>query len=511
MADVNADGWLDVYCVQGGEGIDLQEGGDRLFRNRGDGTFLDATESAGLGPLTRRKGLGQGVTVGDYDNDGRPDLFITRLGCYSLLRNVPGGRFEDVTRIAGLDEGDHQNPTSAAFADLDNDGDLDLYVCHYGRWDPEQPPVCKTTKGERHYCDPAQYESAPDRVFRNDGGVFKDVTEAAGFTDRDGRGLGVVAADLDLDGKVDLFVANDGTANFLFKNLGGFRFEEVGMVSGAAGNAEGAFRAGMGVVAADLDDDGWPDLLVNNLHGEGSTFYRNLGGGLFADNSGPTGVLQATRYLTGFGVVAFDATNSGRLEVATANGHVNDFRPLHPYAMPCRLLEVGRGGRVVDVSERAGAPWSVPRLGRGLAAGDLDNDGLVDLVVVSQDEPLAYFHNKTARAGHFLTLLLEGSASNRDGIGARITVDAGGSKRILQRTGGGSYLSSSDPRIHFGLGDATVVDSVVVRWPSGGTDRYDHLPADRGYRLREGDPSTHALPGFPLEKPEKVGTGPPAK
>ncbi len=508
LIDFDNDGWLDVYCVQGGPfAIDPRAAddtarlagpgsGDRLFRNQRDGTFQDVTRVSGVEELTRRFGYGMGIAVGDYDNDGHRDLFLTRLHRYALLRNRGDGTFEDATAAAGLD-GSRENPTSAAFADLDGDGDLDLYVCHYIRWDPANPQTCRSETGEGlYYCDPAKYEPAADHVLRNDKGRFIDVTREAGFTDPDGRGLGVVAADLDGDRRIDLFVSNDGTANFLFHNRGGFRFEEIGHTSGAAGNAEGGFRAGMGVLAADLDGDERLDLLVTNLYGEGSTLYRNLGGMLFADQSAVSKILQQTRYWTGFGVVDLDAANDGRLHVATANGHVNDFRPFYPYEMPGRLYEVTGGGRFLDVSAQAGSDWDRPRLGRGLARGDLDNDGRMDLLVVGQNEPLCYLHNRTERAGHFLTLRLEGSASNRDGVGATVNVTAGGRRHVLHSVGGGSYLSAGDPRMHCGLGDAAAAEEIDVRWPSGRIDRWQNLRADRAYRLREGTAVAAALPGF---------------
>jgi hypothetical protein len=518
LIDFDGDGWLDVYCVQGGAltapdppaGVPAPpirdpKPGDRLFRNQGDGTFREVTRQAGIDRLAWGRGYGMGVAVGDSDNDGHPDLFITRLRRYDLFRNRGDGTFEDVTERAGL-AGVRSTPTSAAFADLDGDGDLDLYVCHYVRLDPDHPTLCKKERGGYYYCDPAKFEPAADHVFRNESGRFVDVTEEAGFTDRDGRGLGVVAADFDDDNRIDLYVANDGTANFLFRNRGGFRFEEIGMTAGVACSAEGGFQAGMGVASADLDGDGRLDLLVTNLYLEGTTLYHNLGQGIFADYSAASGILPATRYLLGFGIAVFDAANDGRLDVAIANGNVNDFRPFYPFAMPSRLYEGRPGGRLVDVSEHSGPPWAVPRLGRGLAAGDLDNDGRIDLLVVAQDEPLAYFHNRTERALHFVTFRLEGTGSNRDGIGARVVVATASGRQVAQRVGGGSYLSACDGRLHFGLGASTSVESVEVRWPSGRLDRWRHIAADTGYLLREGDPAPRPLPGS--AKGLKVESGP---
>jgi hypothetical protein len=503
LIDFDGDGWLDVYCVQGGSltaapagrATAVPEPGDRLFRNQGDGTFRDVTQRAGIDRLAWGRGYGQGASVGDFDNDGHADLFITRLDRYDLFRNRGDGTFEDVTERAGL-AGVRDNPTSSAFADLDNDGDLDLYVCHYVRYDSDHPVICKNERGECFYCDPAKYDRAVDHVFRNDGGRFVDVTQTAGFTDQDGHGLGVVAADIDDDNRIDLFVANDGTANFLFRNKGGFHFEDEALTAGVAGNAQGGYQAGMGVAAADLDGDGRLDFLVTNLYLEGTTLYHNLGQGMFADHSATSGILQSTRYLLGFGIGVIDASNDGRPDVVTTNGNMNDFRPLYPYAMPTRIYEGAPGGRLIDVSTQAGPPWAALRLGRGLATGDLDNDGRPDLLVVGQNEPLAYFHNQTEPAGHFVTFRLEGTRSNKDGVGARVVVTTAGGRQVAQRVGGGSYLSACDGRLHFGLGTSTAIQSVEVRWPSGTIDRWTELTADAGYRLREGDPLIKPLPGF---------------
>jgi tetratricopeptide (TPR) repeat protein len=505
LLDYDGDGRLDVYVVQGGHfppcgtafqavdghGQDARATlGDRLFRNRGDGTFEDVTRSAGIAGLAR--GYGHGVAVGDVDNDGHPDLFLTRWRSYALYRNRGDGTFEDVTAAWGLG-GDRDWPTSSAFADLDNDGDLDLYVCHYAAWDPDHPRLCRSP-GSKGYitCDPHIVASLPDHVFRNDGGRFVDVTADAGLVDPDGRGLGVVAADLDDDGQVDLYVANDGTANYLFLNRGGFRFEEVGHQAGVAANAQGGYQAGMGIACGDLDGDGRLDLAVTNFFGESTSFFQSLGGGLFADRTASIGLAAPSRYLLGFGAAFLDANNDGSLDLITANGHVMDSRPQAPYAMPLQLLLGGPGGRLVDISSRSGPPFLVPHLGRGLAAGDLDNDGRVDVLVVAQNEPLVYLHNRT-EGGHAMTLRLEGTRSNRDAVGARVTVEADGRRWAAQRAGGGSYQSASDPRLHFGLGAARRVDRVEVRWPSGRVDLYAGLEPDAAYLLREGDAKTRPL------------------
>ncbi|RUL83497.1 hypothetical protein TsocGM_22010 [Tautonia sociabilis] len=505
LLDFDNDGWLDVYFPQGGpfppgrgpgiEGGSESEGeggGDRLFRNRGDGTFDDVTEEAGF-PRSGR-GFGHGVAVGDFDNDGFPDLFLTRYDRYELWRNRGDGTFEDVTEAAGLGL-PAEWPTSAAWADLDNDGDLDLYVCHYLRWDEEHPRACLDPESGRPiYCEPVLFESVPDRLFRNDGGRFVDVTGEAGLVDRDGRGLGVVAADLDGDGLVDLYVANDMSANSFYRNLGGMRFEEVGERAGVASNADGGYQAGMGIACGDLDGDGLPDLAVTNFYNEGTTFYRNLGGGFFADASAAFG-LGPSRYLLGFGVAFLDANNDGFLDLASANGMVNDSRPLYPYAMPTQLLLGGPGGRLADATAKAGPPWTTPRVGRALACGDFDNDGRLDVLLVPNDGPAALLRNQS-EGGHFLTLGLEGVASARDAVGARVVVEAGDRALVSWRVGGQGYQSAPDPRLHVGLGGIEGPVSIEVAWPSGRVDRHDGVGVDAGYLLREAEPRPLPLPGF---------------
>ena len=508
VLDYDGDGWLDVYAVQGGRLGDTPSPlpvrqRDRLFRNKRDGTFEDVTEQTGLAAMPG--GYGHGVAVGDYDNDGRPDLFVTRWHSYALYRNTEDGTFVDVTGSAGLG-GERDWPTSAAFGDLDGDGDLDLYVCHYTDWDPQRTAPCPhPLHPDRHgYCVPRGLGAMPDHVFRNDGGTFIDVSAQAGVrdADRDGRGLGAVIADLDDDGRPDIYVANDMTANFLFRNRGGFRFNEVGELSGAGSSGEGGYQAGMGVACGDLDGDGRLDLAVTNFYGESTAFYHNFGAGQFTNHTAAIGLAAPTRYVLGFGTAFLDANNDGRLDLAQTNGHVIDYRPGIPYAMPGQLFLGDGFGRLVDVSRRAGAPWLVPRLGRGLAIGDLDNDGKLDLLVVAERQPLAYFHNQ-GPAGHFVTFKLEGRvpASNRDAVGARLTVTAGGRRQVAVRIGGGSFLSASDDRIHFGLGQTTKIAQAEVRWPSGHVDHFTDLAADSGHLLREGQSQSSPLSGWTPWRP----------
>jgi tetratricopeptide (TPR) repeat protein len=496
LIDFDRDGWLDVFVVQGGPfppPSNHSTCGDRLFRNRGDGTFEEATERSGLSKMSG--GYGFGVAVGDIDNDGYSDLFVTRWRGYALYRNRGDGTFSDVTEESGLG-GPRDWPTSAVLADLDGDGDLDLYVCHYLDWDPDRSAPCRPPGSkENQYCDPRDFVALPDHLFRNDRGKFVDVSADAGITaaDKNGRGLGVVAADLDLDGKLDLFVANDTTANYLWHNLGGMHFREEGASAGVAANAEGGYQAGMGIAYGDLDGDGLIDLAVTNFYGESTTFYHNLGSGQFCDRSAAIGLGRLTRAMLGFGIAFLDANNDGILDIASANGHVSDFRPASAYAMPAQLLLGTESGRVINVE---GLPWSQPRVGRGLVVGDVDNNGCVDVLIVSQDAPLALFQNTTAVDSHFVTLGLEALATHREAIGAKVTLVAGGKPRVAWKVAGGSYLSASDGRLHFGLGRLRKIERLEVTWPSGRVDRFENLATDTGYLLTEGDDVPVPLPGF---------------
>jgi enediyne biosynthesis protein E4 len=497
LIDFDGDGWLDIYAIQGGK-FPPPPGpapfGDRLFRNRGDGRFVDVTGSSGLAKLSG--GYGHGVAVGDYDNDGRPDLFVTRWRSYALYHNLGAGRFEDATATAGLG-GDRDWPTSAAWADLDNDGDLDLYVCHYLEWDEVKPTLCPAPdKKHKSYCDPRFFRSLPDHVFRNDSGRFVDVTAKAGFVDREGRGLGVLAADFDGDGRTDVFVANDTSANFLYRNQGRFQFTEQGQEAGVAASSSGGYQAGMGVACADFDGDGRLDVAVTNFYAESTSLYQNLGDGLFTDRTAAAGLAAPTKFVLGFGLTALDANNDGYPDLAQANGHVADFRPAIPYAMRPQLLVGDRIGRFTDVSDQAGSPWKLPRVARGLAAGDFDNDGRTDIVMVAENATLTLFHNQTVSQNRFLSLALEGTKSNRDGVGARVVVTSSGHTQVAMRYGGGSYLSSSDHRLHFGLGQTEVVDQVDVAWPSGRHDSYRALATNNGYRIVEGNSAVSPLPDF---------------
>ena len=366
-------------------------------------------------------------------------------------------------------------------------------------WDPEHPRLCKNDKGEYFYCDPSKVEPAPDHVYRNDGGRFIEVTGIAGFVDPSGRGLGVVAADVNGDNLVDLFVSNDGTANYLFLNKGGFHFEESALTAGVAGNAGGGYQAGMGVACGDLDGDGLPDLMVTNFYGEGATLYRNLGHDLFTDASGATGLGLASRYLLGFGIGLADVGNRGRLDVLITNGHVNDNRPYYPYAMPARLYENRPAMAASSWSTSPIRPASSGRSRESAAAWQQAISTTMDALTASSSprtSPSPMLTTAAEQPGHFVTFRLEGTRSNRDGVGASVTLVAGSHRQVAQRLGGGSYQSANDPRLHFGIGDSSRVDSVEIRWPSGHADRWTDLAGDTGYLLREGTTKALPLAGF---------------
>ena len=364
-------------------------------------------------------------------------------------------------------------------------------------WDPASPRLCRNEKGGYFYCDPSKVDPAPDRLFRNDKGTFVDVTDASGIVDRDGRGLGLVTSDLDGDGLMDIYVANDGTANFYYHNLGNWKFEEIALAAGLAGSEEGGFQASMGVACGDYDNDGKPDLVVTNFYGECSTLYQNLGNGLFRCRTTSTGIGQATRFLLGFATVFGDFNNDGFQDLATVNGHVNDNRPFYPYAMPAQLLIGSAGGFFREIPAQPDDPWKVPRVGRGLAVADMNNDGQLDALIISQNDPVALLQqNKPDKSQNWLTFRLEGDKSNRDGVGARVIVIAGGQRRVMERFGGGSYQSAGDPRLHFGIGDFKIAESVELHWPSGKVMKYQNLQSNKAYLLKESDSQAKPLAVF---------------
>ena len=425
-----------------------------------------------------------GAAVGDFDGDGLDDLFVTGWRDQRLYRNVGGVRFEDVTARAGL--ASDLWSTSAAFADLDGDGDLDLYVAGYVDYDPALAPFCAAPDGKGDYCGPEEFAAQPDRLYRNDGnGTFTDVARSAGIDRPGGRGLGVIVADLVGDRGLDIFVANDGTPCWLFENRGGLRFEEVGLQVGVALDARGDAPAGMGVALGDVDSDGRLDLLVSNFLGRSTVGFRSLGGGMFADASESFGLPAATRPVLGFGLALADFDSDGRLDLLQANGHVLDRARLgQPFAMKPTLLR-NVEGRLGEPARPAGSWFARTILGRGLAVGDLDNDGRPDAVVNALRAPAAVLRNETP-GGRSLTLELVGRPPSCSfPIGAKIRATIGGRTLVRSVAGGGSYLAASDRRVHLGLGIADRVDRLEITWPSGRVEVRDDLPAGRR-RIEEG-------------------------
>ena len=484
--DGDGDGLLEIYLCNGGP-IDASRGKPdppcRLFRNRGDWRFDDVTKQAAApGPS-----YAMGAAAADYDGDGRTDLFVTGWRDQRLYRNLGNCRFEDVTERAGLKSSLWS--TSAAFADLDGDGDLDLYVANYLDYDAKTSPFCSAPDGRRDYCGPEDFAAQADRLYRNNGdGTFTDVSITAGINAGEGRGLGVLIGELTGDNRPDIYVANDGTACWLFANQGDLRFKEIGEQAGVARDGQGQAMAGMGVAAGDVDNDGHCDLVVSNFFNRSTIAFERLPGerGGYRDTSGRLGLAAATRQVLGFGVALVDFDGDGHIDLIQANGHVLDRARLGiPLAMrPTLLRNMGRAFQ--DVAGGAGPWFGRPMLGRGLAAGDLDGDGKPDVVINCIDAPAALLRN-VSNGNQFLVLDIIGKAGG-PAVGARVEVWAGGRRQVNNVIAGGSYLSSAPARLVLGLGRAQSVERIDVTWPWGVSEswRSAALPGRGALRIRQG-------------------------
>jgi hypothetical protein len=492
--DYDGDGRLDLFLVNGAALADPMPNGkrpdksdrrywNRLYRNTGRGTFEDVTEQAGV----RGSGYGMGVTVGDYDNDGRPDLFVTNFGRNELYHNEGGGRFKEVTEKAGVAGGGWS--TGAAFFDYDGDGRLDLIVARYLEWDFSLNPWCGPERaGRRGYCHPNAFRPTTSLLYHNEGnGTFHEVSREAGLAAHPGKGLGVAVGDSDGDGRLDVLIANDSVAQQLFHNNGDGTFTETALESGVAYNARGAAFAGMGVDWNDYDNDGRPDLFINALSLQGYTLFRNVGG-TYEDVSDLAAITRITLPYGGWGTKFVDFDNDGWKDLFVAQGHVLDTIaidfPLISYLQPLLLLR-NRKGRFENVSRSSGLAFRMPLAARGAAFGDFDNDGFIDVAVSNNDGPPLLLRNGGKR-GNWLLLRLIGTRSNRDGIGATIrVVGESGLTQFGFVSTASSYLSASDSRVHFGLGSDSRAREIEIRWPSGIVQRLNDVKCNQILSVRE--------------------------
>jgi hypothetical protein len=494
--DYDNDGWMDIYLVNSGP-CDFwkpsQPIRNALYKNNRDGTFTDVTEKACVSGGT----FGMGVAVGDYDNDGWPDIFVTSYGRCILYKNNHDGTFTDVTEKAGL-----ATPgwtTSAVWFDFDNDGKLDLFVCSFVDYSSGHKYECGDNKlGKHYYCIPRIFNGTASFLYRNNGdGTFTEVSKGTDIAKAIGKGLGVVATDINNDGRMDLFVANDTVQNFLFVNRGPdgkgrTRWEEMALPAEVAYSDNGQPRSGMGVDAGDLRNNGWQDLFVANVDQEMFSLYRNNKNETFTDVAHINGVAQATRLLSGWGLKFFDYDNDGLLDLFLANGHPDDMianysTQVH-YKEPLLLFHQGADGKLKNVSAEAGAPFQKEYPARGLAVGDFNNDGALDVLIANNGGPPVLLRNNAAKGNNWLGVKLEGVTCNRDAIGARISWKAGGKLYQRMKNSGGSYLSSHDPREVLGLGAADKIDELEIRWPapSKRIDRFTNLETNRYIHIVEG-------------------------
>lgn len=492
--DYDRDGWLDLFLVNGSrlEGFPTgQEPTNHLYHNNRDGTFTDVTTRAGL----VRSGWGQGVCVGDYDNDGFDDLYVTYWGFNVLYRNNGDGTFADVSAKAGVAGSRRRWNTGCAFLDYDRDGHLDLFVANYIDFDPKTAPRPETGpclyKGVPVACGPPGLPGAKNILYRNNGdGTFTDVSEKAGITRTNGTyGLGVLTGDFDNDGWVDIYVANDSAPATLYRNNRDGTFTDVAVESGCAYSLDGKPQAGMGVTAGDYDRDGWLDIFKTNFADDTSNLYRNLGKGVFEDAVYASGIGVNTLWL-GWGCGFFDMDNNGWLDILVCNGHVypevDRLKGNVGYRQPKVLYRNLQNGRFQDISAQVGGPIVEPSPSRGCAFGDYDNDGDIDVAVNTVNDFPQLLRNDGPATNNWITIRTVGTKTNRSGIGARLTCITGTLKQIEDVRSGGSYISQNDLRVHFGLGSAEKVDVLEIRWPSGHVDVLKDLPVNRIVTVKEG-------------------------
>jgi len=494
--DYDGDGWQDIFFVNSADfpGHKRRASLPALYRNNRNGTFTDVTRAAGLAVEM----YGMGVAVGDYDNDGHDDLFVTALGQSRLFRNTGKGSFTDATNQSGLTTV-AEFSTSAAWVDYDKDGRLDLFVANYVQWTPETDIFCTLDGTRKSYCTPESYKGSSARLWRNRGnGAFEDTTRAAGVEDATSKGLGVAVFDANMDGWSDLLLVNDTEPNKLYINDGKGRFNERGVLAGIGFSEEGVARAGMGTDAADYDRSGYPSILISNFSNQMLALYHNEGNGLFVDEAPRSEVGRRSLLTLGFAAFFYDYDLDGWLDIFVANGHIeNEIEAIQrrvSYAQPPHLFRNTGGGKFTEATGSLGAAFARPRVARGAAYGDIDNDGDLDLVVTTNGGPAVLFRNDAAGANKSLRIKLAGVKSNRNGLGAVVTVTAGGASQTQVLRSGSSYLSASELVVTFGLGSATQADSVEIRWPSGQTDKLTNVPAGQTITVQEAKGQITAAP-----------------